>query len=86
MRFRARVEVRFEVGSLDQAQAAAHKIESAAVDSVGPALVPGPEGGLSRTDLEPLDEDARAAFAEEDLGPGISSMRSEYWVPDSDSS
>jgi hypothetical protein len=73
------VEVLFEVTTLDQAQAVADQMESVVFHAVGPNIVPDPElGGLSRTELEALDEDAQAALAADDLGPGITSVRFEY--------
>jgi hypothetical protein len=87
MRFRARVEAWFEVDTLDEAQAAADIMESAAFDALGPIVIPEPEhGGLSRTELEPMDKDALAALAADDLGPGISSVRFESGSRDSSSS
>jgi hypothetical protein len=54
-------------------------------DALRPAIVPDPElGGLSRTTLEPVDEDARAALPADDLGPGIDSVRFEYGRSDAD--
>jgi hypothetical protein len=86
MRFRARVEVWFDVATLDQGQAVANKIEAAVFDAVGPTLVPDLERALTRTVLEPMDEDARVALAADDLGPGISMARFEYGPPDPESS
>jgi hypothetical protein len=86
MKFRARLEVWLDVGTLDQAQAAAHALEAAVFDVLAASIVPAPEGGgLSRTELEPMDEESRAAFAADDLGPGISSVRFEYGRADPDS-
>lgn len=70
--------MRFEATSLDEAQEMAHKVESAAVEALGPALVPDEGRALSRTNFEPLDEEAHAAMAADDLGPGISSARFAY--------
>ena len=84
MRFRARVEAWFAVDTLDEAQAAADRMESAAFEALRPIVIPEPEhGGLSRTELEPMDKDALAAFAADDLGPGISSARFETGSRDS---
>jgi hypothetical protein len=84
MRFRARVEAWFEVNTLDEAQAAADLMEAAAFEALRPIVLPEPErGGLSSTELEPMDNDALAAFAADDLGPGISSARFEPGSRDS---
>jgi len=81
MRFRARVEVWFDVGSLDEAMASANAMEAAAMERLRPVVIPDPEdGGLSRTELEAMDDDARAALAADDLGPGITSVRFERRV------
>jgi hypothetical protein len=73
MRFRARVAVWLDTSSLDEAQAAVAKLESVVVQGLGASIVPDPDHGeLSRTELEPMDEHARAALAAEGLGPGIS--------------
>jgi hypothetical protein len=54
------------------------KLESAVVKGLGPTIVPSPDHGeLSRTELEPMDEQARAGLAARGLGPGISSARFE---------
>lgn len=82
MRFRARVEVWFDAGGLDRAQDAVTEMGSAVADRLGPTIR-GPDRGLARTVLEPLDEEARAAFVAEDLGPGITSMLFEGGEPDS---
>jgi hypothetical protein len=83
MRFRARVELWFEVDDLDQAQAAADTMTTAAFNALGASVVPKPgEGGLAHTELEPADDAARAALAAEDLGPGISSMLSKMPDPE----
>ena len=78
MRFRVRVEVCLEVASLEQAQALTREMESAVFDAVGQAVVPDFDRALSHTELEAIDEAARAALAADDLGPGISSARFEH--------
>lgn len=75
MRFRVRVEVWFEVSSLERAQELATEADAAMVDAVGPAIVRAPGREWSRTELEPGDDDALAALAADDLGPAISFAR-----------
>ena len=70
--------MRFETASLDEAQDLAVKVETAAVETLGPALVPDEDRALSHTELEALDGEADAALAADDLGPGISFARFEY--------
>jgi hypothetical protein len=78
MRFRTRVEVLFDADSLEQAQGLDNDVTLAAASAVGPQLARGAEGQLASAELEPVDEQARAALAADDLGPGISSSLFEY--------
>jgi hypothetical protein len=75
MRFRCRLEVWFEADDLDHAQATGQDLTLAVVDALGSRIVRNEkQGGLARTELEPADDEARAAFEAADLGPGIISM------------
>jgi hypothetical protein len=85
MRFRARMELWLEVDDLDTAMGATTTMETAALEALGPLAIPDPaDGGLSRTDLEPMDDAAFAALEADDLGPGISSVRFSYELDDTD--
>jgi hypothetical protein len=72
------VAVRLEAASPDEAQELALKAESGAVEALGEALVPDDGRAFSHTELEPLDDEAHAALAADDLRPGISFARFEY--------
>jgi hypothetical protein len=78
MRFRVRLEVLFDAASLDQAQELDGKMTLAAAEALGPTLARGAERELARSELEPIDDEAHAALAADDLGPGISSALFEF--------
>ena len=72
MRFRVRVDVCLEASDLPEAQAAADAMTEAALAAAGEPVVADPEAGsITRTELEPLDDEAVAAVTAEGLGPGI---------------
>ncbi len=78
MGFCARVEVWFEVDGLEPAEAQANAMETAAFEALRPVAVSAPgSNALSHFELEPADDEARAALAADDLGPGITSARFE---------
>jgi hypothetical protein len=80
MRFHARLELWFEVATLDEAGEAMLAAEQAAYAALGDAAIDDPaSGALSSHFYEPIDDAARAAHDADDLGHGIagSSFRHE---------
>ena len=72
MRFRGSVEFWVDVGNLDQAEQVMHAAEQAALAAIGAAAIDDPESGaVSGQFYEPIDDAARAALDNEDLGHGI---------------
>lgn len=64
-----------EVPNLPDAEALMSKIQSVTAEASEPFAVRDEgSGALSRADLVPDDDPARAALAASDLGPGISSF------------
>lgn len=75
MRFRVQVVIEIDVPDLAAAQVVDDRIGEAAHAAAGEVAVRGEERALWRTELTPGDEAAAQAFADEGLGPGISSGR-----------
>jgi hypothetical protein len=75
MKFHATVRLWIEADSLKNAESALHEAADAAHKMLGPLAIADPEfGGLYGGSIEGLDEEAAAALAEGDAGPG------RYWT------
>jgi hypothetical protein len=79
MRFRGSVEFWVDVTNLDQAEQVVRAAQQAAYAALGDTAIDDPDSGaVSGHFYEPIDDAARAALDQEDLGHGISGRTFRY--------